>query len=130
MILSHSLPHYKLQGKKLRQIVDERYTASVLLGLSQTFQNSLGEDLDIRSSVAICSGAASLCVNPVANSVGRGFQHFPPGTQPGSESNPIDDADEKYTMDSNDAQCPTTKRVRRRGKYTPQEREKIRSVIV
>lgn len=118
-----------LQGKKLRQIVDERYTASVLLGLSQTFQNSLGENLDIQSSANICSGASLSCENHAANAAGRSFQRCPPGTQLGSDSNP-QDVDAKHVMDSNGIPCPTVKRVRRRGKYTPQERERIRLVII
>jgi hypothetical protein len=77
--------------------VDERHTASVLLGLSKIFQDSSGENHDIMSSSTICDNAYAIAL---ADDIL--FKNAPTGT-------------------------PTAlKRIRRRGKYTPQEREKIR----
>lgn len=107
------------QGKKLRQIVDDRYTASVLLGLSQTFQNSMGENHNILSSANVCN-AMNSCPNANANSARRlTVASNLSGSEPDSNV-PHDNTDE------NSKQNGTTKRVRRRGKYTPQERERIR----
>ena len=90
-----------LQGIRLRQIVDDRYTASVLLGLSQTFQDSAGENHNILSSVNICRNAYAIAL-----------------------------AENNWFGESASAGTPTVpKRIRRRGKYTPQERERIRLVI-
>lgn len=102
----------------------------MLLGLSQTFKNSLGENLNIQSSANICSGASLSAENHAANSAGRNFQRCPPGTQSGSDSNPQEDSEAKNIMNSNSVPGATIKRVRRRGKYTPQERERIRSVVI
>jgi hypothetical protein len=103
----------------LRQIVDDRYTASVLLGLSQTFQNSMGENHNILSSANVCNAMDS-CPNTASNNARRLTAASPLlGREPDS-SVPHDNTDE------NSKQNGITKRVRRRGKYTPQERERIR----
>jgi hypothetical protein len=86
------------QGTRLRQVVDDRYTASVLLGLSQTFQDSAGENHNILSSSNICQNAYATAL-----------------------------AENNWFGDNTIAGTPTApKRIRRRGKYTPQERERIR----
>jgi len=51
------LDELQKEGTRLRQIVDERYTASVLLGLSQTFKDSSGENHTVLSAASICENA-------------------------------------------------------------------------
>lgn len=112
----------------MRQIVDDRYTARVLLGLSQTYKNNLGENFDVQTSATICqNGFAPRADNGVPTQNGCDATFVP--LQGGSidDENDADNAD-GTTMGAD--QNTTTKRVRRRGKYTPQEREKIRLVKV
>lgn len=91
---------------RLRQIIDERYTASSLLGLSRTPQNAGGRrspdnKLQIEPSSSICGNYYETVIN-----------------------------ENSWLKDSNgvpyNQNIPTTKRVRRSGKYTPEEREVIR----
>ena len=105
------------QGSKLRQIVDDRYTASVLLGLSQTFQNSLGENHNILSSANVCRRASDNSSVTVST--------------PGLNCNETNYGGNYVSETAQDTSDPVvvTKRVRRRGKYTPQERERIRFIL-
>jgi hypothetical protein len=81
-------------------MVDERYTASVLLGLSQTYQDSSGEKIALKSSVMICNNAYASAL---------------------AENNWFGDNSTSPTV---------PKRIRRRGKYSPQERERIRYLSI
>ena len=90
------------QGNRLRLMVDERYTASVLLGMTQTIEDSAGERIPIKSSATICQNAYA-----VAMAENNLFGDHATATAAGSSP-----------------QEP--KRVRRRGKYSPQERERLR----
>ena len=85
------------QGLRLRQMVDERYTASVLLGMScQTYQDLSGEPIALKSSHMICNNAYATAM-----------------------------ADNNW-FGENGSSPSGQKRIRRRGKYSPQERERIR----
>jgi hypothetical protein len=78
------------ESQRLRQLVDERYTADLLVILS----TGNGNKVEVQSSATLC-GAASV-------------------QQPPNE------------MSSEEVMASASKRARRRGKYTPQERERIR----
>jgi hypothetical protein len=94
---------------RLRQIVDERYTASSLLGLSQNYV------ADPITSALLPS--TSICGNYYSKIVTE--NQWLLGDEPSSLV--------LNAIEINSATCPQqTKRVRMRGKYTPQEREKIR----
>ena len=80
----------RAESLRLRQLVDERYTADLLVGMS-----SGGEEKQVP-----LQSSAMLCGPSVTTSTSQ----------------------EQVPDDSVSVQ----KRVRRRGKYTPQEREKIR----
>lgn len=79
-------------------MVDERYTASALLGLNQTTAVS-GELVQMQTSSCLCDSTA--CKDAMAEYMWLGDQG---------------------QMKEGGSQ----KRVRRRGKYSPQERERIR----
>ena len=122
--ITNQYPCTKWQGKKLRQIVDDRYTARVLLGLSQTYKNNLGENFDVQTSATICQNGNAPCSGNGSSTL-NGCDETNISNDGGSNE------DENYlnnavgtTMGAD--QSTTTKRARRRGKYTPQEREKIR----
>jgi hypothetical protein len=83
-------------------MVDERYTASVLLGMTQTIEDSAGERIPIKSSATICQNAYAIAM---------------------AENNLFGD-NATATAAGSSPQEP--KRVRRRGKYSPQERERLR----
>lgn len=87
---------YLLQGIKLRQLIDERYTASSLLGLSQLGDSS-------RESLIPMLPSSSICRNYYADTLLENTW-------------PKDDQ----------ASASTPKRVRRSGKYSQQERDRIR----
>lgn len=87
------------EGSHLRQVIDERYTASSLLGLRDSLDLQSGELVSIKSSSNISSNVYESFVAENLNAI--------PDTS--SENN----------------QQPT-KRVRRRGRYDPQERDRIR----
>ena len=96
----------------------------MLLGLSQTYKNNLGENFDVQTSATICqNGFAPRADNrdPTQNECDATFVPRQGGSI--DDENDADNAD-GTTMGAD--QNKTTKRVRRRGKYTPQEREKIR----
>ena len=79
-------------------MVDERYTAGVLLGMTQVEDDQDGSKVPIKSSANICS-------NSYVSTL----------------------AENKWLGENLGAISPqVSKRVRRRGKYTPQERENIR----
>ena len=112
------------QGKKLRQIVDDRYTARVLLGLSQTYKNDLGENFDVQTSATICQNGNVPCsIKGSSNLTGCDDTNISNDGGSNEDENYLNNAD-GTTMGAD--QSTTTKRARRRGKYTPQEREKIR----
>jgi hypothetical protein len=80
-------------------VVDERYTASALLGLKQE-TNVSGEIVQLQPSSSLCNSTS--CKEALAEYMLLGDQgQLKEGSGP-------------------------QKRVRRRGKYTPQERERIR----
>lgn len=88
------------QGTRLRQLIDERYTASSLLGLSQALSKRDPDQVQLKPS-------SSVCENYYAEVM--------------TENN--------WVRDSNGAPLHSStgvKRVRRSGKYTQQERETIR----
>ena len=88
------------EGSRLRLMVDERYTASVLLGMTQTVADAGGERVPIKSSASICQNAYAVAM--AENSIFG-------DTAAASTTSPQE-----------------PKRVRRRGKYSPQERERLR----
>lgn len=87
----------------MRQLVDERYTASALLGLNQAVDDESGGTIILQTS-------ANLCSVPYTE-VLADYKWAAEEPQNGELSNSI-------------------KRVRRRGKYTPQERERIRLITI
>lgn len=87
---------------KLRQLVDERYTASSLLGLSNKFILAKDEQSLVPSS--------SICHNFFEEVL--------------KENSWLRDSTGQLIL--NDTSTNTTKRVRRSGKYSPQERDNIR----
>jgi len=93
--LQQRISELKIESNLLRQMIDERFTACALLGLSQQ-TNQDGESIPIMSSATICKKSA--------------LNH-----------NASDVAD---NMNSENAS--PIRRARRRGKYSPQERERIR----
>jgi len=97
--LQQRISELQSESNQLRQIIDDRFTACALLGLSQQ-TNQAGENIPILSS-------ASICKKPnfdfIDNSDNIHIENASPSTK-----------------------SPTNKRVRRRGKYSPQERERIR----
>jgi len=103
--LQYRIGELKTDGDRLRQMVDERYTASVLLGMSRTIVtqgDGTNEEIEIQSSKSICGNAyADLMANP------RWYSGA--------------DGDNMSSSASTDA---TQKK--RRSKYSPQERDKIR----
>jgi hypothetical protein len=83
-------------------MVEERYTASVLLGMSQTtYDEASGEKITIKAPTSICGNAYAEATAE------NGW----------------------FNEGSGVATSPTQKRVRRRGRYSPQERERIRCVM-
>jgi hypothetical protein len=96
-----------LQGEKLRQLIDDRYTASGLLGLSNTVIDKSGDQVALVPSSQICNNyyhqvlAENNWLREGSVMMGLPFVNMPMPVQ-------------------------TEKRVRRSGKYTPQEREHIR----
>ena len=107
--LQNRIVELKNDGDKLRQLVDERYTASVLLGLSQTVisKTNDGVQIEIKSSRHICGDAyGELMANPYWNSA--------------------TDASDGNISASNDVGNGLKRLSRRRSKCSPQEREKIR----
>lgn len=106
------LLHAVFQGIKLRQLIDERYTASSLLNLSQ----SVNDDTHHQAGdVAVTlMPSTSICKNFYADVLAEngflrdGFM----GSSPSMNSIPLS--------------AGPTKRVRRSGKYSPQERDRIR----
>ena len=90
---------------KLRQLVDERYTVSSLLGLSRTSTDKAGESIKLLSSSGICS-------NVYENVLSENMWMKESSTNASTNT----ELSPEYS----------NKRVRRSGKYTPQERERIR----
>ena len=91
----------ELEGEAadLRSRVDARYTASVLLGLGGSSSNGDSGSVEIKSSTAVCGSGPVTMMGP----------------------------DGVFAQALADNQLnETVRRVRRRGKYTPQEREMIR----
>lgn len=89
------------EGVKLRQIIDERYTASSLLGLSQAIGGNGTSSIKLLPSSVLCNDYYSKVL--AENSWLSG------------ENGP-----------GKDEPSVVSKRVRRSGKYSPQERERIR----
>jgi hypothetical protein len=89
---------------KLRQLVDERYTASSLLGLSNKFLISK-DDKQLVPSTSICHNYFEEVLK---------------------ENSWLRDSSGQLIL--NDTSANTAKRVRRSGKYSPQERDNIRLV--
>ena len=96
--LQQRIKELQSESNKLRQIIDDRFTACALLGLSQQ-TNQAGENIPILSSATICKKTD--------------FEN-------------IDSSESFNIEDTSPTKSPTNKRVRRRGKYSPQERERIR----
>mmetsp|Transcript_25359 Transcript_25359/g.27712 ORF Transcript_25359/g.27712 Transcript_25359/m.27712 type:complete len:459 (-) Transcript_25359:542-1918(-) len=92
------------EGQKLRQMIDERYTASSLLGLSQSPNTKREND---QNKVALVP-SSTICNNFYENII--------------TENNWIKDTNGNPYFQP----VQTAKRVRRSGKLNPQEREKIR----
>ena len=96
----------------------------MLLGLSQTYKNNLGENFDVQTSATICqNGYVSRLEKGGLAQNGRDETYAP---HEGGANEDENDADNADGIPMGADQSTTTKRVRRRGKYTPQEREKIR----
>lgn len=91
-LLDARVSELRLESQRLKQMVDERYTADLLVVLSSS-ADELRDKVEVQSSASIC-GPSQLVFDPVAE-------------QP-------------------DTSSTSQKRIRRRGKYTPQERETIR----
>lgn len=89
-MLESRVNELKSESQRLRQLVDERYTADLLVVLS----TGSGNKVEVQSSATLCGTAAA---------------------QPASTE-----------MSSEEVMASASKRSRRRGKYTPQERERIR----
>ena len=92
--LQQRISELKIESNLLRQMIDERFTACALLGLSQQ-TNQDGESIPIMSSVTICKKSTNHNGNDAADNMNS------------ENASPI-------------------RRARRRGKYSPQERERIR----
>lgn len=97
--LQQRISELQSESNQLRQIIDDRFTACALLGLSQE-TNQAGEKIPILSSATICKKSN---FDIIDSSDSLNIDHLSPSTK-----------------------SPTNKRVRRRGKYSPQERERIR----
>lgn len=91
-----------LKGKRLRQLVDERYTACSLLGLSRNEVTSI--ETAVLPSSSICKDFLSDIKSD------KNFQIL----------------DQNVLALENTTASPSNKRIRRSGKYSPQERELIR----
>lgn len=91
-----------LKGKRLRQLVDERYTACSLLGLSRNVITS--NETAVLPSSSICKDFLSDIKSD------KNFQIL----------------DQNVLALENTTCSPSNKRIRRSGKYSPQERELIR----
>lgn len=89
---------FALQGQHLRQMIDEQYTATSLLGLSHGSNN---RDVKLMPSALVCGNRYEAVLSEHNWLAGD-------GSIPGKDS--------------------AQKRVRRSGKYSPQERERIRYV--
>ena len=92
--LQQRISELKIESNLLRQMIDERFTACALLGLSQQ-TNQDGESIPIMSSATICKKSTNHNGDDVADNMNS------------ENASPI-------------------RRARRRGKYSPQERERIR----
>jgi len=92
--LQQRISELKIESNLLRQMIDERFTACALLGLSQQ-TNQDGESIPIMSSATICKKSTNHNGSDVAENMNS------------ENASPI-------------------RRARRRGKYSPQERERIR----
>lgn len=90
------------EGKRLRQLVDERYTACSLLGLSRNVITS--NETAVLPSSSICKDFLSDIKSD------KNFQIL----------------DQNVLALENTTCSPSNKRIRRSGKYSPQERELIR----
>lgn len=93
--LQHRISELKQQGIQYRQLIDERYTATVLLEISQTATNG---DSQAESKTASVKSSSMLYGN----------------------------AEGDNKQDDNNIAPISSKRVRRRGKYSLQERESVR----
>lgn len=101
------------QGTRLRQLVDERYTASSLLNLSNVNSTCSNSNTNGENTVHN-EGTQILPSSQICNNSYLQILRENSWLRDGASSNiPI---------------FPTTpeKRVRRSGKYTPQERDRIR----
>ena len=114
--LQHRIGELKADGDKLRQLVDERYTASLLLGLSQT-QVSSGKSIELKPSKTICGHAYLEIVNN-PNWFGGDETALPTTISTSNHAN--GDSMNGHDNNNND------KKNRKRSKFSPQERERIR----
>ena len=92
--LQQRISELKVESNLLRQMIDERFTACALLGLSQQ-TNQDGESIPILSSATVCKKSSL-------------------------------DFTSSDIADMNVDIASPIRRARRRGKYSPQERERIR----
>ena len=114
--LHHRIGELKADGDRLRQLVDERYTASLLLGLSQT-QVSSGKSVELKQSKTIC-GHAYLDILDNPNWFGSEEPALPATISTLNQGN--DDNPNGYDNNNN------SKKNKRRIKSSPQERDRIR----
>lgn len=106
MTLQMRIKELEEEGARLRTLVDETYIAGSLLGLRDSF-NQDGETVVVKTASSICGNFYELqCASQL-----------------------LSKEDEK--KDCNEAPTPVpSKRIRRTGRYDPQEREKKRCNIL
>jgi len=103
--LSSRIEDLKNEFSKLRQIVDERYTAYILLVMAGANEKGDGASMPGGSKTDAAATGSKLASASLAEILGPNHSHA-------EEDEDLDEAPQK--------------RTRRRGKYTPAEREHIR----